>query len=101
MRCSQRVETITSARKFSCHAVPIDKTARHEMCSSDHIRVYCDYYAGTRGPTTAFPGEILAAVYRGATIIGDGWIQHTAKQPSGYSGEITAVLVAKRRHSPA
>jgi hypothetical protein len=34
-----------------------DKTAHHEMCSSDHIRFDCTRFAGIGSVTTAFSGE--------------------------------------------
>jgi len=53
---------ITEARGFACYASQFDKAVQYEMCSSDHIRFYCVRFAGTRGPTTAYPSEIAPAV---------------------------------------
>jgi hypothetical protein len=39
-----------------------DKTARHEMCSSDHVRFGCVRFAGIGGVTTAFSGESWPAI---------------------------------------
>jgi hypothetical protein len=41
-----------------------DKTADHEICSSDHGRFHCVRFASIRGLPTAFSGESGAAVWR-------------------------------------
>jgi hypothetical protein len=38
-----------------------DKSAGHEMCSSDHGRFHCIRFASVRGFATAFSGESGAA----------------------------------------
>jgi hypothetical protein len=39
-----------------------DKSANHEVCSSDHSRFHCVRVASIRGVTTAFSGESGAAI---------------------------------------
>jgi hypothetical protein len=47
---------------FLVTLLQFDKTARHEMCSSDHIRFYCVRFAGMGSVTTAFSGESRPAI---------------------------------------
>ena len=47
---------------FLVTLLQFDKTARHEMCSSDHIRFYCVRLAGMGSVTTAFSGESRPAI---------------------------------------
>jgi hypothetical protein len=54
---------ITTTRDFLVTLSQFE-TARHEMCSSDHIRLYCVRFADIGSVTTAFPSESGAATPR-------------------------------------
>jgi hypothetical protein len=41
-----------------------DKSAHHEVCSTDHNRLHCVGFASIRGLPTAFSGESSAAIWR-------------------------------------
>jgi hypothetical protein len=47
---------------FLVTPLDFDKTARHEMCSSNRIHFRCLCLAGVRGLATAFPCENRAAI---------------------------------------
>ena len=77
-----------------------DKTADHEMCSSDHCRRYCVRFAGVRSVPTALSGESQPAIWRRSDRDRKGFDPTFCKTSARYSAEeIRAVSAARRRHS--
>jgi hypothetical protein len=77
-----------------------DKSADHEMCSSDHGRFHCVRFASVRSVTTALSGEGGAAIWRRSDRDRKGFDSTFYETPACYSAKVRAVSAARRRHSP-
>jgi hypothetical protein len=74
-----------------------DKTADHEMCSSDHGCFHCVRFASIRGLPTAFSGESSASVWRRSDRYRKRFGPTSYEASACYSAEISAVSAATRR----
>jgi hypothetical protein len=76
-----------------------DKSADHEMCSSDHGRFHCVRFASVRSVTTALSGESSAAIWRRSDRDRKGFDPTFSKTSACYSAKVRAVSAARRRQS--
>src|SRR6478752_7326003 len=94
--------THQSPRKnfYLCMLSESDKTADHEMCTSDHGPFDCVRFASVRSVTTAYSGESGAAIWGRSDHDRKGFDPTFCKTSACYSAKVRAVSAARRRHSP-
>ena len=68
-----------------------DKSADHEMCSSDHRRFNCVRFASVRSVTTALSGESQPAIRRRSDRDRKGFDPTLCKTTACYSAKVKAV----------
>jgi hypothetical protein len=72
-----------------------DKSADHEMCSSDHGRFHCVRFASVRSVTTALSGESGAAIWRRTDRDRKGFDPTFCKTSACCSAKVSAVSAEK------
>ena len=77
-----------------------DKTADHEMSTSDHGPFHCVRFASVRSVTTALSGESGAAIWHRSDRDRKGFDPTSCKTSACYSAKVRAVSATRRRHSP-
>ena len=77
-----------------------DKSADHEMCSSNHGRFHCIRFASVRSVTTALSGESGAAIWYRSDRDRKGFDPTFCKTNACYSAKVRAVSAATHRHAP-
>ena len=68
-----------------------DKSADHEMCSSDHCRRHCVRFASVRSVPTALSGESQPAIWRRSDRDRKGFDPTLCKTTACYSAKVKAV----------
>ena len=76
-----------------------DKSADHEMCSSDRGRFHCVRFASDRSVTTALSSESGAAIWRRSDRDRKGFDPTFYKTSACYSAKVRAVSAVRRRQS--
>jgi hypothetical protein len=77
-----------------------DKSADHEMCSSDHGRFRCVRFTSVRGATTALSSESGAAIWRRSDRDRKGFDPTFRKTSACNSAKVRAVSAAKMQARP-
>ena len=72
-----------------------DKSADHEICSSDHCRFHCVRFASVRSVSTALSGESGAAIWRRTDRDRKGFDPTFCKTSACCSAKVSAVSAAK------
>lgn len=78
-----------------------DKSADHEICSSDHGRFHCVRFTNVRSVTTALSGESRAAIWHRSDRDRKGFDPTFCTTSACYSAKVSTVSAATRRRSPA
>src|SRR5262249_14448815 len=87
-------QTNHGARIFLVMLSQFDKTAVHEVCSSDHIRFRCIGFACTGSVTTSFSSESRSAIQQRDDNHRKRFDPPSCKAAVRYSAEITALAAA-------
>jgi len=78
-----------------------DKSADHEVCSSDYGRFHCVRFTSVRGATTALSSESGAAIWQWSDRDRKKSDPTLCKTSACYSAKVSAVSAATCRRSPA
>src|SRR6478736_1377253 len=77
-----------------------DKTAEHEMFTSDHGPFHCVRFPSVRGVTTALSGQSGPAIWRRSDGDRNGFDPTGCKTGGCYSAKVRALSATRRRLSP-